>query len=93
VLAAHVDWGGRLRVFGLLHRLVAGDWIVVVDEQLREFTYEVVSSEWVAAEGAPVEAVFSNSDVAEVTLITCGGEFQPASRQYLDRLIVRARQI
>jgi hypothetical protein len=93
VLAAHVDWGGRLRVFGLLHRLVAGDWVVVVDEQLREFTYEVVSSQWVAAEGAPVEAVFSNSDIPELTLITCGGEFQPATRQYLDRLIVRARQI
>jgi len=93
VLAAHVDWGGRLRVFGLLHRLGPGDQVVVVDEQLREFTYEVVLSRWVAAEGAPVEEVFANSDIPEVTLITCGGVFDPATRQYLDRLIVRARQV
>jgi Sortase domain len=90
VLAAHVDWGGRLRVFGLLHHLGPGDWIVLVDEQLREYTYEVIWNQWVAADGAPVEAVFDNSDQAEVTLITCGGEFDRSSRQYLDRLIVRA---
>src|SRR5262245_33741314 len=36
VLAAHVDWGGRLRVFGLLHQLGPGDDVVLVDELARE---------------------------------------------------------
>ena len=93
VLAAHVDWGGRLRVFGLLHLLEPGDQVVVVDEQLREFTYEVTWSMSVAADGAPVEEFFSHSGVPEITLITCGGAFDQASRQYLDRLIVRAVQV
>jgi hypothetical protein len=92
VLAAHVDWGGRLRVFGLLHQLGPGDWIVVVDEQLREYTYQVTWSQWLDA-NAPTEPVFSNSDVAEVTLITCGGVFDQSTRQYVDRLVVRAVQI
>jgi hypothetical protein len=92
VLAAHVDWGGRLRVFGLLHRLGPGDLIVVVDEQLREYSYQVIWSEWLDA-SAPTEPIFSNSDVAEVTLITCGGVFDQSTRQYVDRLVVRAVQI
>jgi sortase (surface protein transpeptidase) len=93
VLAGHVDWGGRLRVFGLLYRLGPGDRIVVIDEQLREFFYEVAWSRWVAAEGAPVEEIFAGTELSELTLITCGGAFDHASRQYLDRLIVRAVKV
>jgi LPXTG-site transpeptidase (sortase) family protein len=93
VLAGHVDWGGQLRVFGLLNRLTPGDRIVVVDEQLREFTYQVYSSHMVAADGAPVEEIFGQNGQSELTLITCGGAFDAATRQYLDRLIVKAKQI
>src|SRR5215216_8092727 len=83
VLAAHVDWAGRLRVFGYLRRLGPGDDVIVVDQALREFHYQVVSNQAVAADGAAVEQIFANSDVPELTLITCGGEFDRASRQYL----------
>jgi hypothetical protein len=93
VIAAHVDWAGRLRVFGLLYKLGRGDEVVLVDEKLREFHYQVVSSQWVSAEGAPVDQIFGGSGVPEVTLITCGGEFDRSTRQYLDRLIVRAIQV
>jgi sortase (surface protein transpeptidase) len=92
VLAAHVDWGGQLRVFGLLHTLTPGSSVTVVDEQLREFHYEVVSSHWVEAEGAPVEEIFAANGGSELTLITCGGTFDPTTRQYVDRLIVKAQQ-
>jgi LPXTG-site transpeptidase (sortase) family protein len=93
VLAAHVDWGGQLRVFGLLHTLSAGSRVTVVDTQLREFNYEVISSHSVRAEGAAVEEIFAANGGSELTLITCGGQFDSASRQYLDRLIVKARQV
>ena len=93
VLAAHVDWGGQVAVFGQLRHLERGDQIIVIDEQLRELVYQVVSSHWFAAEGAPVDEIFGSSDRPELTLITCGGRFDPATRQYLDRLIVRASQI
>ena len=93
VLAAQVDWGGRLRVFGQLHRLGPGDAVIIHDELAREYRYEVVWSKSVRAEGAPVEEIFAASDTAELTLITCGGAFDPAARQYVDRLIVRAVKI
>jgi len=95
VLSGHVDWGGRLRVFGWLRRLGPGDQLVVVDEQARETWYEVVETGWVPADEAPVQEIFdgSGSGVPEVTLITCGGEFDHDTHQYLERLIVRARQV
>lgn len=91
VFAAHVNWDNRLRPFGLLHQLQEGDAIQVIDEQGRGFEYVVESSEWVRAEGAPLAEIFAQPDFPLVTLITCGGEYVAARREYLDRLIVKAR--
>lgn len=91
VLAGHVDWGGRLRVFGRLSQLQNGEQIVLIDERAREYFYEVTSLRQVEAEGADVDAIFGGSGQSELTLITCGGAFDPAQRMYVDRIIVRAR--
>lgn len=91
VFAAHVNWDGRLRPFGLLHLLGPGDVIQVIDALDRGYEYVVESSYWVRAEGAPLEAIFAQPDEPVITLITCGGEYVAATREYLDRLIVRAR--
>jgi hypothetical protein len=91
VLAAHVNWNGRLRPFGLLHTLEPGDAVQVIDAEGRGFEYQVESSHWVRAEGAPLAEIFAQPEQPVVTLITCGGEYVAATREYLDRLIVRAR--
>ena len=91
VLAAHVNWDGRLRPFGLLHQLEPGDAIQVIDAQGRGFEYVVESSHWVRAEGAPLEEIFAQPAEPVITLITCGGEYVASRREYLDRLIVRAK--
>jgi hypothetical protein len=90
VFAAHVNWDGRLRPFGLLHRLKPGDAIQVIDAQGRGFEYVVETSHWVRAEGAPLEEIFAQPAAPVLTLITCGGEYVAARREYLDRLIVKA---
>ena len=91
VFAAHVNWDGRLRPFGLLHLLEEGNVIQVIDEKDRGFEYVVESKHWVRAEGAPIEEIFAQPDTPVVTLITCGGEYVASRREYLDRLIVKAR--
>lgn len=93
VLAAHVNWDGRLRVFGQLHLLEDGDVVQVIDAEGRGYEYAVESSHWVRAEGAPIEEIFAQPPEPVITLITCGGEFVPSRREYLDRLIVRARGV
>jgi hypothetical protein len=91
VFAGHINWAGRTRAFGLLDRLDPGDVIQVIDAKGRGFEYAVESSHWVRAEGAPVEEIFAQPTEPVITLITCGGEYVASRREYLDRLIVRAR--
>ena len=90
VLAGHVDWNGQLRAFGRLESLSEGDEISLWDDAGQEFSYLVDSSDWVDAEGATVDDIFGQSLDSRITLITCGGLFDPFHRQYLQRLIVRA---
>ena len=92
IFAAHVDWGGRPRVFSQLGALEPGDAILVIDQRGRGFQYVVASSQVYDAEGAPIEAIFAQNDEAPiVTLITCGGRYVAARREYLDRVVVVAR--
>ncbi len=91
VFAAHVDWGGRPRVFGQLAALQPGSPVLIVDAAGNGYQYTVESSEWFQADGAPVEEIFSQPAHPMVTLITCGGTYRAATREYLDRLVVRAR--
>ena len=91
VFAGHVNWDGRLRVFGQLSSLQVGDAVLIVDAAGNGYQYLVESSQWFRAEGAPVEEIFAQSAEPTITLITCGGEFLAATREYLDRLVVRAR--
>jgi LPXTG-site transpeptidase (sortase) family protein len=92
VLAGHVDWGGSLRAFGSLRRVTEGDSITVWNAKGDSESYSVESSDWVEADGAPVDEIFGNQSAPTVTLITCGGTFDPWARQYLHRLIVRAHR-
>jgi hypothetical protein len=91
VVAAHVNWDGRLRAFGELHLLEVGDVVQVIDAAGHGYEYVVESSHWVRAEGAPLEEIFAQPPATMMTLITCGGEYVASRREYLDRLIVRAR--
>jgi len=92
VFAGHVDWGGQLRVFGRLFTLDVGDAVLVVDADGNGYEYVVESSRWVQAEGAPVEEIFGQTHEPTITLITCGGAYNPNTREYLERLIVRAKR-
>jgi sortase (surface protein transpeptidase) len=90
LLDGHVDWGGRLRVFGRLRQLGPGDAVQLASADGQVSSYHVVSSRWYDADTAQVDEVFRQTQAQEVTLITCGGAFDPAAHQYLSRLVVRA---
>jgi sortase (surface protein transpeptidase) len=89
LLDGHADWGGRLRVFGLLHQLVPGDTFQITSEEGDVLTYDVVWTRLYDAETAPLDEIFQHTSAQEVTLITCGGTFDPAIRMYLGRWVVR----
>jgi sortase A len=92
LLDGHVDWGGRLRVFGRLHQLAVGDTITIVEAAGAELRYSVAWTRFYAdAESAPLDEIYLLTDAAEaLTLITCGGTFDESISMYRGRWIVRA---
>ncbi len=90
VVAGHVDWGGKIAVFWRLRDLQPGNEIQVTTADDKHLTFVVRSVRWYNADKAPVSEVFSQTDATELTLITCGGDFDRSTRQYLSRLVVRA---
>jgi len=89
-ITGHVDWAGKIRAFWWLKELDPGDLIAVVTEDRSRIEFAV---EWVRqfdVANAPTNLIFGSSDRPELTLITCGGEFDHRTHQYLSRVVVRA---
>src|SRR5579884_142482 len=91
VATAHVDWGGRPAVFWRLYELQPGDQIVVTDTAGEKHTYVVEWNRAVRPEDAPLADLVGPSHDKLLTLITCTGNFNPLTRDYSHRQIVRAR--
>ena len=103
VLAGHVDYYKRDRrdpgpaVFWDVRDLPEGDIIRVVGEDGKNYEYAVQWTQaYTAAELTP--EVIQNDIVGDtgqetLTLITCGGEFDPTTGEYLQRWVVRANLI
>ncbi len=97
VMAGHVDyWNVGPSVFFNLGDLVEGDPIEVLGENQTTFGYTVEWNEVFDLEeltsGKITELVGPTEDPV-LTLITCGGEFDYASGEYLSRRVVRASLI
>lgn len=99
VMAGHVDyWNVGEAVFWELppprEVLVEGDPIVVIGADGSEYTYAVEWQKMYGLDDLTVETINGEivgpTDSPSLTLITCGGDFDPVSGQYLSRYVVRA---
>lgn len=94
VFAAHVDY---IRVgpavFWNLKDLEEGDIVRVQLADGTEYRYVVNFKQQFDAETAPVNDIVGPTAKEMVTLITCGGTFNQATRQYDKRLVVRAERV
>jgi sortase (surface protein transpeptidase) len=104
VLAGHVDYYNAgpdgtpgPAVFWNVRDLPPGDIIRVVAEDGKNYEYAVQWTQpYAAAELTP--DVIQNDIVGDtgqetLTLITCGGDFDPSTGEYLQRWVVRATQV
>jgi len=105
IFGGHVDLdlpipyaGVRYRgpaVFAQLGRLSSGD-IVEIDYEGETLCYRVVWRRSLSAEPGATdwgEVWRGTPGVDEVTLYTCGGDFDPQTREYRDRVVVRVERI
>ena len=91
VLAAHVDWADQEGVFSSIGDLRTGDEIEVTREDGSVAVFRVEEVVSYAKSRFPTEAVYGDLDHAGLRLITCGGEFDEGSGDYLDNVVVYAR--
>ena len=98
VMAGHVDyWNVGPAVFWDVRDLPAGDIIRVVGEDGKNYEYAVQWTQPYMAEELTPEVIQNDivGDTGEetLTLITCGGDFNPDTGEYNQRWVVRANLI
>ncbi len=90
VIAGHVVTLSEGNVFRFLYQLDIDDQVQVWDDRQREFDYHVVDVKLVPPSDTSVMAPTADE---RLTLITCGGTFDPVKREFSDRLIVTAKPL
>jgi LPXTG-site transpeptidase (sortase) family protein len=90
VIAGHVVTLNEGNVFRFLYQLDIDDQIQVWDDHERERDYHVVEAKLVAPSDT---SVMDPTPDETLTLITCGGTFDPVKREFSERLIVVAKPL
>lgn len=90
VLAGHVTWDQQPTVFFKLGELRKGDKVSVTREDGARVTYEVYRIGSFPKDSFPTDEVYGQPGRSELRLITCGGDYDEASKRYLDNVIVWA---
>lgn len=90
VIAGHVTWSHVPGVFFRLGELRHGDVVRVARDDGQEAVFEVTRVARFGKTRFPTDAVFGKTSHAGLRLITCGGEYDSASRRYRDNVVVFA---
>ena len=98
VMAGHVDyWDVGPAVFWDIRNLPAGEVIRVVGEDGKNYEYAVQWTQSYLADQLTPEVIqgeiVGDTDEETLTLITCGGDFDPATGEYNERWVVRANLV
>jgi len=91
VVAGHVDRADQGEgAFFRLGSLEAGDEITLTGPGARTRSFRVVARERYRKTAIPLEKYFARDGAVRLTLITCGGPFDPGTRHYRDNVVVTA---
>ena len=88
VVVSHVSYGGKKGVFYRLKDMNPGDRVLVYDQSGDVATFEVDSKETILKTQLPTERIWNKTEESVIRLITCGGEYNPATKHYLSNVIV-----
>ncbi|MGW5715541.1 class F sortase [Amycolatopsis sp. NPDC003865] len=91
VLAAHVDYKHVPGAFSRLKELRPGEQARVGRSDGRTAVFTVYRVDRYAKAEFPTDQVYGDTAEPELRLITCGGEFDRSSGNYLDNVVAYAR--
>jgi sortase (surface protein transpeptidase) len=90
VLAAHVDFNGQYGLFFHLNQLKKGANATVITANGSSYHFRVTASRQVPKPALSGQDIFRTTGIPQLALVTCGGDFNPSIRSYLDNVIVNA---
>ena len=90
VVGGHVDSRSGPGVFFGLRRLVAGDLVRIRRSDGRTVRFVVTDVRRYPKDRFPTDAVYGPAPAPELRLVTCGGIFDRARRNYEDNVVVNA---
>lgn len=92
VLVGHLDSATQpgLGAFAMIRTLSRDARILVTTASGKVWRFRVVSRVEVAKDRLPVAAIFGRTGSPRLTLLTCGGSFDPAAGGYSDNVVVTA---
>jgi len=94
VVAGHVDSADQGKgAFFKLRELAPGDPIIVTGSDGTVHNFSVVAREIFAKTAIPLERYFARDGAVRLTLITCGGPFDPKTRHYRDNVVITAQPV
>lgn len=93
VIAAHVNAHGTPGLFVDLHTLSPGALVHVRRADDSVITFRVTNVERFPKAEFPTARVYGDLDHPGLRLITCGGEYDPAERRYLDNWVAFAEMV
>jgi LPXTG-site transpeptidase (sortase) family protein len=93
VLAAHVDYNGKLGLFFNLDRVPIGAVVHVRLHDGRSVAYRVDGRQHVDKSQLHRLGIFTRKGNPRLILITCGGSFNAATKTYADNIVVDAQPI
>jgi sortase (surface protein transpeptidase) len=90
VIIGHVDWDHSPAVFFRLDELHPGDAVYVDRAGGSTARFRVTRLSWVPKSRFPTDLVYAPTLEPSLRLVTCGGSFDRATRNYRDNVIVFA---
>jgi sortase family protein len=90
ILAGHVDWAGQPGVFYRLHDLQPGAEVTVTRQDSSAAVFRVTQVKEYPKDQFPTDVVYGDLDHPGLRLITCGGTFDPQTRNYEDNIVAFA---
>ncbi len=94
VMAGHLNyWGVPEGVFFALATVEPGSIVEVTADNGEVYRYEVTTVQLLPADAGSLETVTADTGGETLTLITCGGDWDPSSQHYVHRTVVQATRI
>ncbi|HEY2223038.1 sortase domain-bontaining protein [Actinomycetospora sp.] len=88
VFASHINYGGKKGGFADIAQLAAGDQVLVHRADGTSVVFVIDRVDRASKKSFPTAAVYGPTTGPEIRLITCGGTFDPSTRNYEDNVIV-----